>query len=165
GEKKRVAIVGAGIVSPLGSGLSATLHALRAARDCVSPVTSFPVDQCRCKTAGQIPDESLLAAAPGGRSQRLHRASHMMITALGEALRQSPGFQPELTVIGTTSGGMSFGQDYYRSLDRPGAERRSPTWLSNYPPQKAVLDAHQAFQISAPAQVIANACASGTNAI
>ena len=37
----RVAVVAAGVVSPLGAGLGATLAALREARDCVSPVTSF----------------------------------------------------------------------------------------------------------------------------
>lgn len=88
-----------------------------------------------------------------------------MICALGEALGQSPGFKPELTVIGTTSGGMSYGEDYYRSLDRHGAARRSPTWLANYPPQKPAIDAQEAFGIAAPCQIIANACASGTNAI
>ena len=35
----RVAVVAAGIVSPLGFGLAETLEALRAARDCVKPVT------------------------------------------------------------------------------------------------------------------------------
>ncbi|MEY2529965.1 MAG: 3-oxoacyl-[acyl-carrier-protein] synthase, partial [Verrucomicrobiota bacterium] len=158
-------IVGAGIVSPLGTGLTETLHCLRNARDCVTPVTRFPVDQCRCKTAGQIPDEWLEGSAKGRRVQRLHRVSHMMICALREALESSPQFKPELTVIGTTSGGMSYGENYYRSLDRHGTARRSPTWLSNYPPQKPVLDAQEAFNISAPCQVIANACASGTNAI
>ena len=33
------------------------------------------------------------------------------------------------------------------------------------PPQKPVIDAQEAFGISAPCQIIANACASGTNAI
>jgi 3-oxoacyl-[acyl-carrier-protein] synthase II len=89
----------------------------------------------------------------------------MMICALEEALSKSPEFIPDLTVVGTTSGGMSYGQDYYRSLDRHFSARQSPTWLANYPPQKAVIDALEAFQISTPCQVIANACASGTNAI
>ena len=40
----------------------------------------------------------------------------MMIAALQEALAQAPGFSPELTVIGTTSGGMTFGEQYYRAL-------------------------------------------------
>jgi len=84
---------------------------------------------------------------------------------LGELRRFDSQFEPELTVVGTTSGGMSFGQDYYRALLRHRSLRRSPEWLANYPPQKAVVDAQEAFGISAPCRIIANACASGTNAI
>jgi 3-oxoacyl-[acyl-carrier-protein] synthase II len=43
--------------------------------------------------------------------------------------------------------------------------RHSPGWIANYPPQKPVIDAQGAFNISAPCQIIANACASGTNAV
>jgi 3-oxoacyl-[acyl-carrier-protein] synthase II len=162
----RVAIVAAGIVSPLGFGLAETLESLREARDCVSAVTRFAVDQCRCKTAGQIPDDRLLAGRDNDRrSPRLHRASHMMIEALRELLGQAPHFTPEMTVIGTTSGGMSYGESYYRSLRDAGDLRHAPTLIANYPAQKPVVDAHEAFGISAPCQVIANACASGTNAI
>jgi len=163
--KVRVAVVAAGAVSPMGFGLSETLDSLREARDCVTPVTRFSVAQCRCKTAGQVPDERLLSKQRGTGAQRLHRASHMMIEALGEALADGPQFKPELTVIGTTSGGMSYGEDYYRSLHRNGSLRHSPAWIANYPAQKPVIDAQEAFGISAPCQIIANACASGTNAI
>jgi len=162
----RVAVVAAGVVSPLGFGLHATLDSLRAARDCVTPVTRFSVDQCRCKTAGQVPDKGLFDDQGNGkRPRRLHRASFMTINALREALTQDPQFKPELVVIGTTSGGMSYGEDYYRSLLRHGDLQHSPTWIANYPAQKAVIDALEALEISAPCQVIANACASGTNAI
>jgi 3-oxoacyl-[acyl-carrier-protein] synthase II len=89
----------------------------------------------------------------------------MMIQALREALSQVPGFTPELAVIGTTSGGMSYGEDYYRALHRHGRLRHAPTWIANYPAQKPAIAALEAFDISAPYQVIANACASGTNAI
>jgi len=89
----------------------------------------------------------------------------MMIQALKEVLTQEPQFEPELTVIGTTSGGMSYGERYYRSLRQAEELRHAPTWIANYPAQKPVLDAQEAFGICAPCQVIANACASGTNAI
>ena len=162
----RVAVIAAGVVSPLGFGLSEMLDSLRKARDCVSQITRFSVTECRCKTAGQVPDERLLDKRGNGvRAQRLHRASHMMIEGLREALTQEPQFKPELTVIGTTSGGMSYGESYYRSLARGENLRHSPTWIANYPAQKPVIDAHEAFGITAPCQVIANACASGTNAI
>jgi 3-oxoacyl-[acyl-carrier-protein] synthase II len=160
----RVAVVAAGVVSPLGFGLSETLDSLQEARDCITRVTRFSVAECRCKTAGQVSDERLLSDK-GGRAQRLHRASHMMISALGEALEQWPQFKPELTVVGTTSGGMSHGEEYFRALNRHDSLRHSPTWIANYPAQKPVIDAQEAFGISSPCQVIANACASGTNAI
>ena len=89
----------------------------------------------------------------------------MLTYALREALEEEPHFNPELTVIGTTSGGMSFGEAYYRSLHGKGTLRHAPAWIANYPPQKPVIDALEAFGISSPCQVIANACASGTNAI
>jgi 3-oxoacyl-[acyl-carrier-protein] synthase II len=165
-DAARVAVVAAGAISPLGFGLTETLDSLRKSRDCVSPVTQFSVAQCRCKTAGQVSDDRLLAGrGEAPRSRRLHRASHMMIQALKEVLAQEPRFEPELTVIGTTSGGMSYGEHYYRSLRQAGDLRRAPTWIANYPAQKPVIDAQVSFGISAPCQVIANACASGTNAI
>src|ERR1043165_608110 len=162
----RVAVTAAGVISPLGFGLAETLESLRCARDCVTPVMRFSVTQCRCKTAGQVSDLRLLAGrAEMPRSKRLHRASHMMIQALQELVTQQPEFEPELTVIGTTSGGMSYGERYYRSLNGAGDLRHAPTWIANYPAQKPVIDAQAAFGIPAPCHVIANACASGTNAI
>ena len=162
----RVAVVAAGVVSPLGFGLTETFDSLRNSRNCISPVTRFSVGQCRCKTAGQVSDDRLLATqAEAPRSRRLHRASHMMIQALAEVVAQEPHFEPELTVIGTTSGGMSYGEHYYRSLRQAGDLRHAPTWIANYPAQKPVIDAQESFGISSPCQVIANACASGTNAI
>src|SRR5213595_3377942 len=165
-DPARVAVTAAGVVSPLGFGLAETLESLRSARDCVTPVMRFVVTECRCKTAGQVSDARLLSShAQLPRSGRLHRASHMMIQALQELVTQQPEFEPELAVIGTTSGGMSYGERYYRSLTGAGDLRHAPTWIANYPAQKPVTDAQTACGISAPCYVIANACASGTNAI
>ena len=169
GEKtaERVAVMAAGVVSPLGFGLSEALDSLRDARDCVTAISRFSVAECRCKTAGQVSDDRLLAGRDRKlRAKRLHRASHMMIHALRETMTQVAEFEPELTVIGTTSGGMSYGENYYRSLRQLEDLRHAPTWIANYPAQKPVIDAQKAvLKFSVPCQVIANACASGTNAI
>lgn len=172
-QPKRVAIVGAGIVSPLGFGLIETLHSLRSARDCVTPVTAFDVEKTRCKTAAQIDDARLLPRqVRSRRDRRLHRASHMVIGALDELLQQAGNFQPQIAIVGTTSGGMTFGENFYRSLgnsqsirERGRGQRCAAGWIANYPPQKQIADALERFGLDAPAQVIANACASGTNAI
>lgn len=162
----RVAVVAAGIVSPLGFGLEETLGALREGRDCVTPVTAFAVDRCRCQTAGQVSENRLAEADESHRHpERLHRVARMMILALKEALAQADDFRPELTVMGTTSGGMTFGEQYYRGLKGGAPARHVASLIANYTPQKPVMDAQEAFGITAPCQVIANACASGTNAI
>lgn len=159
-------MVAAGVVSPLGFGLKETLAALREARDCITPVSRFDVAHCRCKIAGQISDKRLAKETSSGRrAKRLHRAAQMMIWALREALEQDPVFKPELSVVGTTSGGMTFGEQYYRSLHECGTLRGAASQIANYPPQKPLIDAQEALGILAPCQVIANACASGTNAI
>jgi 3-oxoacyl-[acyl-carrier-protein] synthase II len=163
----RVAVVAAGVVSPLGFGLEETLGSLREAKDCVSNVTAFSVDRCRCRTAGQVPNAPLAEANRYQRHpERLHRVARMMTLALKQALDQAGEFKPELTVVGTTSGGMTFGEQYYRSLKASGrAPHQAPSLIANYTPQKPVMDAQEAFGIGAPCQIIANACASGSNAI
>src|SRR5256885_11643484 len=94
GEKRaRVAIVGAGIVSPLGFGKAETLRALSEGKDCVTPVTAFPVDRCRCQTAGQV-DNGPMAEANrfNAHPERLHRVARMMILAMKQALDQAGDF-------------------------------------------------------------------------
>ena len=71
-----------------------------------------------------------------------------------------------LSVVGTTSGGMTYGEEYYRGLKgKQISKRKAPSLIANYTPQKPIMDAQQAFGLSTPCQIIANACASGTNAI
>ncbi len=89
----------------------------------------------------------------------------MMTSALKEALRADPAFTPETAIIGTTSGGMSFGEEYFRKLKSNGSMKGSARLISNYPPQKPVINALCECDLDATHQVIANACASGTNAI
>jgi 3-oxoacyl-[acyl-carrier-protein] synthase II len=161
---RRVAIVAAGIVSPLGFGLTETLRSLQQARNCVTPVTAFSVEKTRCKTAAQIDDGRLLSNTNRNRrDRRLHRASYMVMTALAELLERTHEFEPEIAIVGTTSGGMSFGENFYRTLGN--GDACAAALIANYPPQKQIIDAMEKFGINAPAQVIANACASGTNAI
>ena len=162
-SSQRVAITAVGVVSPLGTGVAATTEALKNGRDCVSPITSFDVARCRAKTAGQVRD--LEIADCGLRKERLHPASKMMIAAMREAAEMDRSFIPDLVVVGTTSGGMSFGEQFYRAQIANQRPRKRGTWLANYLPHKPVLDAQEACGFSAPSQIIANACASGTNAI
>src|SRR4029077_5876362 len=140
---RRVAIIAAGIVSPLGFGLTETLQSLQQGRDCVTPVTTFSVEKTRCKTAAQIDDGRLLSANRRRRERRLHRASYMVMTALAELLEHAPDFEAQTASVGTTSGGMSVGENFYRTLGNGGA--CSAALIANYPPQKQIVDAMEKF--------------------
>ena len=151
-----------GIVSPLGIGLAENESALREARDCVTAVTMFDTAKCRSKSAGQVVG---MTNDGCGMTKGLHRASHMMIGATRELLAGDAAFAPEFMIIGTTSGGMSFGEQFYRAQVERRRPRERAGWLANYQPQKPALDAMECGGFRVPVQIIANACASGTNAI
>jgi 3-oxoacyl-[acyl-carrier-protein] synthase II len=161
-----VAISGFGCVSPLGIGLESTVENLRNSRDGVAPVRLFSVSKSQAKTAGQI-NEGLRdrAAAIVARSKRWTRAAQMILSALEEALAATPGFVPECFVIGTTSGEMLLGEQFYRAL-----ASGLPAWSATrrvraYVPHEPVMQAMSVFGFHAPIRIVSNACASGTNAL
>jgi 3-oxoacyl-[acyl-carrier-protein] synthase II len=127
-------------------------------------VRNFDVTKTRCKTAAQIPD-GCLEDALGRRRSRLHRGARMAGMALREACDSAKGSTPELIVVGTTSGGMSFGETYYRRLLATKSRKGLARLVGNYTPQKSILDALEANRLRIPAQIVANACSSGSNAI
>jgi 3-oxoacyl-[acyl-carrier-protein] synthase II len=69
-------------------------------------------------------------------------------------------------VLGTTAGGMSLGEDYFRqAVQDPHRHRRQPTRAVYYQPQVQARMVLDALGFSGPITIISNACASGSNAI
>lgn len=161
-----VSIASAGCVSPLGLGLEETSSSLHAGTSGIGPVRLFPVDGCQCRTAGQI-DGRLGEAAVSitSRSRRWTRAAQMVLVAMEEALRGCPGFRPDVVVIGTTSGGMSLGEEFFRALSSGQRSDHATRRVRNYVPHQPVIQALETFGCDAPVRIISNACASGSNAL
>jgi 3-oxoacyl-[acyl-carrier-protein] synthase II len=68
-------------------------------------------------------------------------------------------------IVGTTCGGMSYGEIYYRGLLASKSRRDSARLVGNYTPQKPIQDALGANGLRIPTQILTNACSSGSNAI
>ena len=166
----RVVITGAGIITALGLGWKPNAEGFRLGRPAFRPVSLFDVSRQRVKNAAEVdlPD----ALPPTGLSRRqlarLDRAGKMLLLAANEAWQQA-GWKPVNDVplvLGTTAGGMSLGEDYFRqAVQSPGRHRRQPTRAIHYQPQVQARMVLDALGFNGPITIISNACASGSNAI
>lgn len=169
-DPHRVVITGAGIVSSLGRGWSVNLQGLREGRTAFQPVTLFDVSRQRVGVAGEVntPSVSTAVRLSLRRRSRLERAAKILICAGEEAWNQcgwSPA-GPIPLVLGTTSGGMALGETFLRqSVERPHDRRGQPSRVTHYQAQRQAMDLQEALGIEGSIQIIANACASGANAI
>jgi 3-oxoacyl-[acyl-carrier-protein] synthase II len=165
-----VVITGAGILTALGRGWKANAEGFRTGRTAFRPVSLFDVSRQRVKVAAQA---DLPADAPPSRLgarqiARLDRASTMLLWTAFEAWQQAGWDLADNVplVLGTTSGGMSLGEDYFRqAVQSPSRHRRQATRALYYQSQvqaRLVLDA---LGFDGPITIISNACASGSNAI
>ncbi len=170
GTSSRVVVTGAGIITSLGIGWKQNAEGFRLGRVAIKPVTLFDVSRQRVKVAGQVdlPASLTFNRACPRRENRLDRATRLLLLAAHEAWEQS-GWQPSdrlPIVLGTTSGGMSLGEAYYRqALNTPNRLRRQASRIMHYQAQCQAMTLAETFGISGPINIIANACASGANAI
>ena len=169
-QSPRIVVTGAGIVTALGTGWRANADGFRAGRTAFRPVTLFDVSRQRAKHAAEASLPATLPPTdlPAKSACRLDRATKMLLLAAHEAWSQA-GWEPIENlplVLGTTSGEMSLGETYVRqAVTSPRAVRRQPTRVVQYQVQRQGLDLCDAFGFQGPITIIANACASGANAI
>jgi len=179
GLPPRVVITGAGVITALGQGWRANAEGFRLGKVAIRPVTLFDVSRQRVKMAAEVDLPAILPPTylSGRQIGRMDRAGKLLLLAAHEACAQSgwqsseparPREEPfELPlVLGTTSGGMSLGETYYRQAIRnPTSRRGQATRVLYYQMQRQGLDVAEAFNLSVPLTTLANACASGANAI
>jgi 3-oxoacyl-[acyl-carrier-protein] synthase II len=169
--RRSVVVTGLGAVTPLGANVSQSWDALIAGRDAEAPVKLFDTSGCRCHRAAvsSLPDLPGMGPKALGR---LSRASRLAIPAAREALSSArlldPAGRSLLPVlplsVSTTAGGMAFGEGFLRNIL---ARKRSKLLglVARYLPEQQVLDLQKALGFEGPSVIIANACASGANAL
>ncbi len=166
----RAVITGVGALTPLGSNATASWKNLIAGKDARAPLTLFDVEGCRCKFAAQVE----LPPLTGKAATRLARASRLALPAAAEALRQAGLLEKNGTAapcikniplsLSTTGGGMELGEAFVRGAHER-LRLRQLARVARYQPQQQALDLREAFGLEGPTTIIANACASGANAL
>lgn len=169
-NRPRVVITGAGIVTALGFGWKENARGFRAGKTAIRPITLFDVSRQRVKTGAQVdvPESLPSTRLTARQTRRMDRATKLLLLAAHEAWQQS-GWEPSENlplVLGTTSGGMSLGEAYYRqAIQTPKDARRQATRVQHYQAQRQALAVADSFGFRGPITLIANACASGANSI
>lgn len=169
-NRPRIVITGAGIITALGMGWKPNAEGFRAGKTAMRPVTLFDASRQRVKIAAEVdlPDKLPPTRLTGRQLRRMDRATELLLLAAHEAWQQA-GWQPSDNlplVLGTTSGGMSLGETYYRqAIQTPKDARQQATRVQHYQAQRQALDVADAFGFRGPITLIANACASGANSI
>ena len=167
-QNRRVAVTGVGITTALGQGWGANLEGFREGRTAFREVSLFDVSKNRARAAAEITSLHVPATRLSGRSVgRLDRAGKMLLAAAAEAWHQSGWNGTEFlpVVFGTTGGGMSQGEQYYQKAIGEKADRLQKRRVVNYQAQRQGHDLGAAFGFTGPQTIIANACASGANAV
>lgn len=169
-EPVRVVITGAGIMTALGTGWRSNSEGFRAGRTAFRPVSLFDVSRQRAKTAAEadLPATLPQTRLDSRRLDRLDRAGKMLLLAAHEAWSQA-GWEPAENlplVLGTTAGGMTMGETYFRrALENPYKHRGQAYRGACYQPQVQASLIMEALNFSGPITIVSNACASGGNAI
>ena len=170
GAEPRVVITGAGVVTALGLDWESNAAGFRTGRTAFRPVTLFDVSRQRAKVAAEVtlPSDLPPTRLSSRETGRLDRAARLLLLAAHPAWRQS-GWEPFdglPVVLGTTSGGMRMGEEFYRqATGEPARLGRQATRVVEYQAQRQGLELARAFGFKGPITIIANACASGANAL
>ncbi len=169
-ELNRVAITGAGIVTGFGLGWKKNSEGFRLGKTAFRGVTLFDVSRQRVKTAAEVdlPEKFPKTFLSERHLARTDRAAKILLVAAHEAWQQARWTPSENIpiVLGTTSGGMSLGENYFRqATTQPHFHHQQASRIVHYQAQRQALDLCDAFGFSGPITLIGNACASGANAI
>ena len=163
----RIAITGIGSINALGTGVAAFERGLREGHCGIGSLTRFATEGYRTACAAEAPMPVLPERVAGRTAQRLSHTARLALVAADEAWR-SAGLEDGRAagvVLGTTTGGMSGGEESYRE-ESTVAGGRAPLaqWLET--PVAVTTDAIAALIGSrGPRVTVSTACSSGANAL
>ena len=173
---RKVMITGIGMLCANGNGKEAAWANIKAGKPGIGRITKFDVSRCTCQVAGEVKDFAAYAIDGGlvDKKSARHMAlfSQYAVAAAVEAWRDagySDENKPDMdrvgVMVGVGIGGLEVTGENYKTLFDKGPDRLSPLAVPELIPNEAAGNISIALGTKGPAQVVATACASSTDAL
>ena len=173
---KKVVITGIGMLCATGNGKDAAWSGIKSGKCGIGRITAFDPSRCTCQVAGEVKDFEKYAIEGGLLDKRaarhMARFSQFAVAAAVEAWKdagytaeQKPDMDRVGVMMGVGIGGLEVTGENYFTLFEKGPDRVSPLAVPELIPNEAAGNISIALGTRGPAQVVATACASSTDAL
>ena len=173
---KKVMITGIGMLCATGNGKDEAWAGIKSGKCGIGRITAFDPSRCTCQVAGEVKDFEKYAIEGGLLDKRaarhMARFSQFAVAAAVEAWKdagytaeQKPDMDRVGVMMGVGIGGLEVTGENYKVLFDKGPDRVSPLAVPELIPNEAAGNISIALGTKGPAQVVATACASSTDAL
>ncbi len=169
--KRRVAVTGMGVISPLGVGVEENWAGLTAGRSGIGPITKFDTEAFAVKIAGEVKDFDPVQYIDHKDVKKMDAFIHFAVVSSQFAMEDS-GFQinganAERTgvLIGAGLGGLPAIEKYYDLYRDRGPRKISPFLIPMMIANLASGQVSIQYGAKGPNTCVTTACATGTHAI
>lgn len=166
--RRRVAITGLGVISPIGCTIDSFWSALTQGRSGIRKIESFPTEDLPTRIAGTIPDFAPESYLDRKQARHLDRAAQLAVAAARLALGDAaldPVPNPDGTgvSIGVGVGCIGVIEAEVEVLHTSGARRVSPFLAATMLPSMPAAQVSLQLGLKGPVRSIATACATGAD--
>ncbi len=169
--RRRVAITGLGIVSPLGLNLAENWKSFVDGTPAIGAITGIDLSTVRFQNGAQVRGFDPLKHFEGGKDAQLDRFAQFSVVAAREALRDSGlDLTPELSenaaiVCGSAVGGQAALESGFEDLYVAGRGRVHPLTIPKTMANAGASQISMDLRLSGPTYTVATACSSSNHAI
>ena len=169
--RRRIAITGLGLVSPIGNTVETAWSNLIAGKSGIGRITKFDASTFSAQIAGEVRDFDIGDYIPVKEARHMDTFIHYGLAASMQAVRDSglseSGSDPDRigVMVGSGIGGLPMIEDTYRDFMERGARRISPFFV----PSSIInmISGHLSIQYGfrGPNLAVVTACTTGLHAI
>ncbi len=170
-QRRRVAVTGLGVITPIGTGTEEFWQGLRRARSAVAPIDRFDPAPFKSRIAAQVNDFHPTDFLEARRARRLDRFSQFALAATRLALEDAGLDLARVdrdrvgTMMGTALGGVAFAEEEHGKFIHQGPRAVNPALALMVFAGAASCNVAIEFGVTGPNATNGMSCASGTMAI